>query len=129
MTSTAEVKTICNLLIDYLPEIKELITTLIIISGIAMIGLLAAVFISIKILNELEDILSENTTLKKLLFKIYFAHRITMKSKHAIDLDKAAEEYQRKRLEILQQQLDDYCETLLGHSPSNTETENFEEDA
>lgn len=128
MTSTAEVKTICNLLIDYLPEIKELITVLIIIAGIAMIGILATALISLKILNELEDISSENTTLKKLLFKIYFAHRITMKSKYNIDLDKAAEEYQRKRLEILQQQLDDYCETLLGHSPSNTDTENLKEE-
>ena len=128
MTSTAEVKTICNLLIDYLPEIKELITVLIIIAGIAMIGLLATALISIKMLNELENISSENTALKKLLFKIYFAHRITMKSKYNIDLDKAAEEYQRKRLEILQQQLDDYCETLLGYSPSNTDTENLKEE-
>ena len=128
MTSTAEVKTICNLLIDYLPVIKELITTLIIIAGIAMVCLLVITFISIKILNDLEDISSESTALKKLLFKIYFAHRITMKSKHGIDLDKAAEEYQRKRFEILRQQLDDYCETLLGHSPSNTDTENLKEE-
>ena len=117
-----------NLLIDYLPVIKELITTLIIIAGIAMVCLLVIAFISIKILNDLEDISSESTALKKLLFKIYFAHRITMKSKHGIDLDKAAEEYQRKRFEILRQQLDDYCETLLGHSPSNTDTENLKEE-
>ena len=128
MNYTAEIKTMCDLLIDYLPEIKELITVLIIIAGIAMICLLATTLISIKILNELEDISSENTTLRKLLFKIYFAHRITMKSKHNIDLDKAAEEYQRKRLEILQQQLDDYCEKLINSSPSNTETEIFEEE-
>ena len=96
MTSTAEVKTICNLLIDYLPVIKELITTLIIIAGIAMVCLLVITFISIKILNDLEDISSESTALKKLLFKIYFAHRITMKSKHGIDLDKAAENIRGK---------------------------------
>ena len=89
-----------------------------------MIGLLATALISLKMLNELENI----SALRKLLFKIYFAHRITMKSKYNIDLDKATEEYQRKRLEILQQQLDDYCETLLGHSPSNTDTENLKEE-
>ena len=125
---SAEIKTICNLLIDYLPEIKELIVAGVVLIGLGMIGSLATAIISLKSLTEIEDLASENAALKKLLFKIYFAHRITMKAKHNIDLDKAADEYQRKRLEILQQELDNYCEILLGNSPSNTDTEILKEE-
>ena len=125
---SAEIKTICNLLIDYLPEIKELIVAGVVLIGLGMIGSLATAIISLKSLTAIEDLASENAALKKLLFKIYFAHRITMKAKHNIDLDKAADEYQRKRLEILQQELDNYCEILLGNSPSNTDTEILKEE-
>ena len=125
---SAELKTICNLLIDYLPAIRELIVAGVVLIGMGMIGTVATAIFCIKMQTDIEDLASENASLKKLLFKIYFAHRITMKAKHNIDLDKAAEEYQRKRLEILQQELDNYCEILLGNSPSNTDTENLKEE-
>ena len=128
MDSTVEIKTMCDLLISYFPWLKNYIAFILFAIVVAVVALIVIAVNSTITNTRLNDLADENRSIKKLLFKIYFAHRIEMKCDHGIDLDKASDEYSRKRLELLYQQLDDYCEKLINSSPSNTETENFEEE-
>ena len=128
MNYTAEIKTMCDLLISYFPWFKSYIQFILLVIVIATVALIIIAVNSTITNTRISDLADENRSIKKLLFKIYFAHRIEMKCNHGIDLDKAADEYSRKKMEILYQQLDDYCEKLINSSPSNTETEIFEEE-
>lgn len=128
MNYTAEIKTMCDLLISYFPWLKHYIAFILFVIVVAAVAVIVIAVNSTITNTRLNDLADENRSIKKLLFKIYFAHRIEMKCNHGIDLDKASDEYSRKRMELLYQQLDDYCETLLGHSPSNTDTENLKEE-